>query len=258
MEFRILAIGDIYGAAGVSFIERKLWGIRSLYGADFVVANGENAALTGITPTDARTLFSAGVDVITLGNHALRKREIIQYLDDEANILRPANWSSSAPGHGYTAYNTPKLRVGVINLSGRVDMDTLCDDPFRTADAIIGKLAAEADIIAVDFHAEATSEKNALGYYLDGRVAAVFGTHTHVQTADERVLPQGTGYITDLGMTGPVNSVIGASPARSIAFFRGDYTQGFDAAEGPAALHAALFTIDDAGRTMDVTRVRIE
>lgn len=205
----ILCVGDIVGKPGREFINNNLHRLIKEYKVDFVIANGENCAHgVGITRNTYEELLYAGVDVITLGNHTWAKKEVIEFIEDKSNLIRPANFPFNNPGRGYTIVEKAGFKVAVINLVGRVFMESY-DCPFKKADEILAKLGQEADIIIVDFHAEATSEKLALGWYLDGRVTAVFGTHTHVQTSDERLLPKGTGYITDIGMTGPYNSILG-------------------------------------------------
>lgn len=258
MEFRVLAIGDVCGATGLAFLTKKLWAMRKHYGVDFTVVNGENAAVLGITPAQARSLRDAGADVITLGNHTFSRREIVSYLEDEPYIVRPANWAPDTPGVGMCYYETDRGEVCVINLIGRVGMNVGPASPFDTIDALLAKAQARTKYIIVDFHAEATSEKIAMAYYLDGRASVLFGTHTHVQTADERVFPKGLGYITDLGMTGAVDSVIGVRPAQSVAFFRGSMLTRFEDAGGAAAACGAVFTLDENGRCTDVERIRVE
>lgn len=243
MSVNILAVGDIAGRSGLDILERRLRGIIRLEKIRFTVVNGENAAGIGITPSQARDIFSAGADVITLGNHTWGKREICEELDESSYILRPANFAPQVPGRGSGVYQTSFGDVLVINLIGRCNMDFGPDNPFFEADRLIKN--AGARVVLVDFHAEATSEKLALGNYLDGRVSALWGTHTHVQTSDACVLPKGTGYITDLGMTGPVNSVIGVRPESSISMFLGNPPRRFEPAEGEAKLECAVFEIDE-------------
>lgn len=255
---KLLALGDVCGSAGLEILRRKLWSLRKFYGADFVVANGENAAGNGIMPAQARELFDAGVDVITLGNHGLHKREIATFLDDEPYIVRPANWPGSAPGNGVAVYDTAQSRVCVINLIGRVDMDFRAASPFDTVDALLTKYRKEADVFVVDFHAEATSEKCAMAYHLDGRAGVVFGTHTHVQTADERIFPGGLGFVTDLGMTGAADSVIGVKWEQSLAYFRGDMLVRFEESAKNPRIQGALFTLDGGGKCTAVERVSVE
>lgn len=244
MEFKVLAVGDVVGQPGMERIRRDLRRLIRKTGADFTVVNGENASVVGITPDQAEDILDAGADVVTLGNHSFGKREIVPYLDDSTRILRPANYAPQAPGIGWQVYETRAGDVAVIDLIGRVNMDYTPDNPFLLVEKILKKL--DASLILVEMHGEATSEKLAMGYHLDGKVSAVWGTHTHVPTADARVLPRGTGYVTDLGMTGPAESVLGIRPELSIAKFRGDLTERYRWAEGPTKLEAVLFTLDGA------------
>ena len=254
MELRVLAVGDVVGNPGMERIRKSLrWLIRKT-GADFTVVNGENASVVGLTPRQAEDILDAGADVITLGNHSFSKREIVPYLEDTDRILRPANYAPQTPGRGWAVYETRFGPIGVIDLIGRGNMDYGPDNPFLLVEKLLKKL--DTRLILVELHAEATSEKLAMGYMLDGRVSAVWGTHTHVPTADVRVLPQGTGYITDLGMTGPRNSVLGIRPELSIARFRGDLPERYRWAEGETKLEGALFTIDAAtGKCLKAERV---
>lgn len=244
MELRVLAVGDVVGQPGMERILRDLRRLKRKTGADFTVVNGENASVVGITPDQAEDILDAGADVVTLGNHSFGKREIVPYLDDSTRILRPANYAPQAPGIGWQVYETRAGDVAVIDLIGRVNMDYTPDNPFLLVEKILKKL--DTALILVEMHGEATSEKLAMGYHLDGKVSAVWGTHTHVPTADARVLPRGTGYVTDLGMTGPAESVLGIRPELSIAKFRGDLTERYRWAEGPTKLEAVLFTLDGA------------
>ena len=244
MELRVLAVGDVVGQPGMERIRRDLRRLIRKTGADFTVVNGENASVVGITPDQAEDILDAGADVVTLGNHSFGKREIVPYLDDSTRILRPANYAPQAPGIGWQVYATRAGDVAVIDLIGRVNMDYTPDNPFLLVEKILKKL--DTSLILVEMHGEATSEKLAMGYHLDGKVSAVWGTHTHVPTADARVLPRGTGYVTDLGMTGPAESVLGIRPELSIAKFRGDLTERYRWAEGPTKLEAVLFTLDAA------------
>ncbi len=254
MEFKVLAVGDVVGAPGMERIRRHLRQLKRRTGADFVIVNGENASVVGITPAQAEDILDAGADVITLGNHSFAKREITSYLDDCSRILRPANYAPQVPGRGWQTFETKFGDVAVIDLIGRCNMDYGPDNPFLLAEKILKQV--EAKFIFVEIHAEATSEKLAMGYLLDGRVSAVWGTHTHVPTADARVLPKGTGYVTDLGMTGPRDSVLGIRPELSIAKFRGDLTERYRWADGPTKLEGVLFTIDSAtGKCLRAERV---
>ena len=254
MEFKILTVGDVVGNPGMNRIHRNLRQLKRKTGADFCIVNGENASVVGLTPNQAEDILDAGADVITLGNHSFGKREIVPYLDDCSQILRPANYAPQTPGRGWGIFETRAGDVAVIDLIGRCNMDYGPDNPFLLAEKLLKQI--DTKIILVEFHAEATSEKLAMGYMLDGRVSAVWGTHTHVPTADNQVLPGGTGYVTDLGMTGPKNSVLGIRPDLSIARFRGDLTERYRWAEGPTKLEGVLFTIDSAtGRCLGAERV---
>ncbi len=242
MDFKVLAVGDVVGNPGMDRIVRSLRWLKKRTGADFVVVNGENASVVGMTPQQAEDIFDAGADVITMGNHTYGKRELVSYLEDNSRVLRPLNYAPQAPGRGYGIYETAAGPVAVIDLQGRVNMDYTPDNPFLQAEKILKKI--DTKLILVELHAEATSEKLAMGYMLDGRISALWGTHTHVPTSDAQVLPKGTGYVTDLGMTGPKHSVLGIRPDLSIAKFRGDLPERYRWADGPTKLEAVLFTID--------------
>ena len=255
---RILAVGDVTGVPGLDFLEDHLHKIRKNLNIDFAVVNGENTNVVGIAPRHAERIFDAGANVITLGNHTWAYRDIYEYLDENSRTIRPANFAPQCPGAGYAVVDTPKGRICVINLLGRYGLDANTDHPFSSAENLLSELADEADIFLVDFHAEATSEKRALGYFLDGRVSAVWGTHTHVQTSDASILPKGTGYITDLGMTGPIDSVLGIEVEQSIGKFLGDPPSRYRSAKGPCRLEGAVFEIDDVtGRCLSAEAVRI-
>lgn len=242
MDFKVLAVGDVVGGPGMDRIRRSLRYLKRKTNADFVIVNGENAAVVGMTPQQAEDIFDAGADVITMGNHTFAKRDICDCLDENDRILRPANYAPQVPGRGWGVYETAFGPVAVIDLQGRVSMDYTPDNPFLEVEKILPKLNTK--LILVELHAEATSEKLAMGYMLDGRISALWGTHTHVPTADNQVLPNGTGYVTDLGMTGPQISVLGIRPELSIAKFRGDLTERYRWADGPTKMEAVLFTID--------------
>ena len=244
MDFKVLCVGDVVGNPGMDRIRRSLRYLKRRTGADFVIVNGENAAVVGMTPQQGEDILDAGADVITMGNHTWGKRELVTYLDDCPQIIRPANYAPQVPGWGWAVFDSKAGPVAVIDLIGRCNMDYGPDNPFLMIEKILKKV--DARLILVEFHAEATSEKLAMGYLLDGRVSAVWGTHTHVPTADAQVLPKGTGYVTDLGMTGPKHSVLGIRPELSIAKFRGDLTERYRWAEGPTKMEAVLFTIDAA------------
>ena len=257
MELKVLAVGDVVGEPGLERIRKSLRKLKRDTGADFVIVNGENASNVGMTPRQGDTIFDAGADVITMGNHTFSRREIIPYIEENRYVLRPANLPPQQPGRGWAVYETKCGDVAVIDLIGRVGMDYLPDNPFLLMDRILKKI--DAKIILGEIHAEATSEKLAMGYMLDGRVSAVWGTHTHVPTADPMILPKGTGYVTDLGMTGPAISVIGIQPKLSIDKFRGEMYQRYQSADGPTKLNAVLFTIDaGSGKCTKVERVDIQ
>jgi len=244
----LLTIGDIVGNPGRKVVKELLPKIRRDYSVDMVIANGENSAGGfGITYTVAQELYSYGVDIITMGNHVWSKKEIMSFIDEDSRIIRPANLPKELPGRGSAIVELFNHKVGVINLIGRVFMDPV-DSPFDSVLKEIEKLKDEADIIVVDIHAEATSEKLAMGWFLDGKANVVFGTHTHVQTADERILPNGTGYITDLGMTGPYNSIIGVEKDIIVKKFVTLVPEKFEVAKGEAQFNAAVFEIDDKTR----------
>ena len=254
MEFRVLCVGDVVGGPGMERIRRSLRRLKNSLGADFVIVNGENASVVGITPDQAEDILDAGADVITLGNHSFGKREIVHYMEDSTRILRPANYAPQAPGRGWAVYESRFGDVAVIDLIGRCAMDYTPDNPFLLVEKLLKKITAR--IILVEIHAEATSEKLAMGYMLDGRVSAVWGTHTHVPTADARVLTKGTGYVTDLGMTGPRESVLSIRPDLSIAKFRGDLTERYRWADGPTKLEGVLFTLDaSTGKCLRAERI---
>lgn len=252
----ILAIGDVVGSIGCRFLRQRLPAFKKMKGIDLVIANGENSADgNGLTPVSVQFLYDSGVDVITAGNHSFRRKESYELFDSSEYLIRPANFPSSVPGRGSCIVDMGRVQVGVINLMGTIYMESL-DSPFDTADRL---LADMPKITLIDFHAEATGEKRSFGYYLDGRVSAVFGTHTHVQTADECVLPQGTGYITDLGMTGPIQSVLGVKPELVIEKMRTKMPVRFALAEGDCKMECALFQIDEkSGKAVSVERIQIQ
>ena len=258
MLFRLLAVGDVVGEPGLDYLERHLRSLKKWKDVHFTVVNGENASGVGVTPKQAQLILDSGCDVITLGNHTWNKLQIADFLDECPYILRPGNYTSRVPGRGWGIYGGPRgLRVGVMNLIGRTEMDANFDNPFTVADKALKE--ADADVWFVDFHAEATSEKGAMGFYLDGRVQAVWGTHTHVPTADTQILPQGTGFVSDLGMTGPAVSVLGIPPHQAINRFLWGLPARYEAAEGPCKLNAVLFTVDtDTKQCVAVERVDIQ
>ena len=255
---RFVVIGDIVGRPGRRALRRLLPGLLHETGAEMVIANGENAAGgNGITRAVAAELFGAGVDVITTGNHVWDQKEALELLDEEARILRPANYPAGTPGQGWQVYRTRSGRaVAIVNLAGRVFQADL-DCPFRLAHALVEEIRPRTPIILIDFHAEATSEKQAFAWYMDGRVSAVVGTHTHVQTSDARVLPGGTAYITDLGMTGPRDSVIGVKKELVIRKFLTQMPVRFEVAGGAVQMDGVVIDVDaETGRALDIRAVR--
>ena len=254
----ILFIGDIVGSPGREAIQKLLPALTKEYKLDFVIANAENAAGgSGITPRVAEELFAAGVNVLTSGDHIWKKREIFEMIAQEERILRPANFPAGAPGRGFSLFTSRKgLKVGVVNVNGRVFMEAL-ECPFKTSLRAQEELSKETKIIIVDIHAEATSEKVALGWYLDGRVSAVLDTHTHIQTADEKILPKGSAYITDVGMTGPCDSVIGRRIEDVLERFLTQIPIRFEVARENVQLQGAVLDIDeDTGKARSITRIQ--
>ncbi|MFO7813263.1 MAG: TIGR00282 family metallophosphoesterase [Pelovirga sp.] len=259
MVLKLLFVGDIVGRAGRKALNDNLKGLVNYHQIDLVIANGENAAAGyGLTGPILKELFACGVDVVTSGNHIWDKKEIIPILDREHRLLRPANYPPGLPGRGIGVYETAGgIRIGVCNLEGRVFMKSL-DCPFRAADLLIDELRQATSIILVDFHAEATSEKQALGYYLDGRVSAVIGTHTHVQTADEVILAGGTGYLTDVGMSGSQDAVIGNEKDAALERFLSQMPIRLEVAKNDPQLSAVVLTIDeDSGRCTRIERIQV-
>jgi 2',3'-cyclic-nucleotide 2'-phosphodiesterase len=257
-NLRILFIGDVIGNSGSSLLQASLAGIQNRTAADLTVLNAENASAgRGLTPATAKTLFEMGVDVLTSGNHIWNRDKIYPMLEEQPYLLRPLNYPPGAPGHGSCVFRTPGGdAIGILNLQGRSFMFPI-DCPFRAADTEIERLNREGvRVILIDFHAEATAEKLALGRYLDGRVSALLGTHTHVQTADETVLPNGTAYITDVGMTGPWDSVIGMDTDSAILRFRTQLPVPYRASDSPAFLNAVLVETDAAtGKAVRIERI---
>lgn len=251
----ILVIGDIVGDSGVNMAINHVRNLKKEYGAQFCIINGENACSNnGLTKEKAQILFDSGADVITLGNHAFRQKEIIDILEENDSLIRPVNFPKGTPGKGYTIKSVGRKKIAVINALGRIYMDYY-DCPFTKIDELLEEISA--DIIIVDFHAEATSEKQALAWHLDGRISALFGTHTHVQTADARVLLNGTGYISDIGMTGPYNSCLGVRREIIIDRFMKCIPQKFEFAKGEAQLNGAVFKINDNNKTEEVITINI-
>ena len=257
MAFRVLAVGDVCGQPGLDMLERRLKDLKKERNINFTVVNGENANVVGITPKQADQIFRAGADVITLGNHTWTRTELQPYLDVRTKMLRPANFGPQCPGRGIAVYSTAFGDVCVLNLMGRFTLDTNTDNPFVIADGFMEEIKEK--IILVDFHAEGTSEKLAMGYMLDGRASAVWGTHTHVQTSDACVLPKGTGYISDLGMTGAIHSVLGIDVEQSIGKFMGDPPRRYESGKGQTKLEGCIFDIDpETGRCLSAEGIRIK
>jgi hypothetical protein len=252
----VLFVGDIVGNPGRKLINEKLKDLKEEYCYDMCIANGENSANgNGITYYIANELYNAGVNVITLGNHTWAKREVMNFLDSECRIVRPANYPKGLPGNGSTVITINDKKVGIINVMGRVYMDNL-DCPFRAVEREIEYIQDYTNIIIVDFHAEATSEKNALKWFLNGKVTCLIGTHTHVQTADERILNQGTAYITDVGMTGPSDGVIGIDKNIIIQKFLTLLPSRYEVAKGKVQLNAVLIDVDEiTGKATNIKRI---
>ncbi len=249
---KILTIGDVVSKQGCDYLMQKLPALKREFAADLVIVNGENSAIgNGILPQSARFIFDCGADVITLGNHSLKRMEIYPFLEENEYIIRPANYHPSAPGKGMTIIDKGYIRVAVINLQGAIYLEPI-RNPFDVIDELINEAEkADCRIIIIDFHAEATSEKRGMGYYIDGRVSAIFGTHTHVQTSDNQILPNGTGYITDIGMTGPLHSVLGVSTGLAIEKMKTGLPVRFKNEDGPCTIEGCLFDIDNkTGKTV--------
>lgn len=242
---KVLAVGDIVGESGVKKLKEILPSIKEEENIDFVITNGENSAGgMGITEKNLKDILEAGTDVITMGNHTWGKKEIFKFIN-HPKLLRPANYPKGIPGKGMGIYEVNDKKIAVMNFIGRVDINILTENPFLLAKEMIEEIKNKVDMIFIDFHAEATAEKIAMGRYLDGKITALFGTHTHVQTADEQILPEGTGYITDLGMTGPKNSVIGMDIQASIKRFETTLPEKYKLAEGTCIFNAVIFDIDE-------------
>jgi len=257
---KVLFIGDIIGEPGRKALRQGLHKLVERLKIDFIIANAENAAGGfGITPSIGEEIFSLGVNVLTSGNHIWDKKDAVTYIAQEKRLLRPANYPEDVPGNGSIIAETPDgERIAVLNVSGRVFMN-LIDCPFRASKREIHKLKEQANVIVVDFHAEATSEKLAIGWFLDGEISAVIGTHTHVQTADETVLPKGTAYITDVGMTGPIDSVIGVKKEQIIGKFLTSMPVRFETAKGQAVFSAVMIDIDsNSGKANSIQRLQLK
>ena len=253
---KILAVGDLVGEGGVKKLKELLPKIREEEKIDFVIVNAENSAGgMGITTKIFNELKALNIDAMTMGNHTWGKKDIFTFIDDP-KLLRPANYPNNVPGKGYGIYTCKGKKICVVNLIGRTDMNVLSENPFQKMQEILKEVRSQADIIILDFHAEATAEKIAMGYYLDGKITAMFGTHTHVQTADEKILENGTGYITDIGMTGPIKAVIGMDIAVSIKRFETTLPERYKLAEGNCMLNGCIFEINDEScRVEKITRV---
>lgn len=243
---KILTIGDVVSKQGCDYLRQKLPLLKREFSADLTIVNGENSAVgNGILPQTAKFIFDCGADVITLGNHSLRRPEIYPFLDENEYIIRPANYHPSAPGRGMTIIDKGFIKIAIINLQGAVFLEPI-RNPFETIDDMLEKAKAEdCRIIIIDFHAEATSEKRGMGYYVDGRASVLFGTHTHVQTSDNQILPNATGYITDIGMTGPLHSVLGVSTERAIEKMKTGLPVRFKNDDGPCTIEGCVFEIDN-------------
>ncbi len=255
---KILAIGDVVGSEACKFLRSKLYTLKQTKNIDLVIANGENCADgNGVTPAGADFLFESGVDIITLGNHTFRRPEFYSYLESKHGIIRPANFPEGTVGDGYIIYDMGRTSVCVINLIGQTYLDAF-DCPFRKLDEILAK-ENMPKIVLVDFHAEASGEKRAMGFYADGRVSAFFGTHTHVPTADLCILPNGTGYITDIGMTGAIDSVLGVKPELIIKYLKTKLPVRFENQQGSQKMDCVIFEIDEkTGKTIKAERLTIK
>ena len=255
----ILCIGDVVGKIGCEFLRKNLPAIKKHYGIDFCIVNGENSAEgNGISSASAEHIFTSGADVITGGNHTLRRSEIYEKLEENPFLLRPANYSFAVAGKGMSICDLGRVQVAVINVLGTVYMDSL-NSPFETCDKLIEEAKENgAKVIIVDFHAEATSEKRALGFYLDSKVTAIFGTHTHVQTNDAQILPGGTAYITDVGMTGVKQSVLGVKPEISIARIKDKLPLRYENAGGDAIMSGIIISLDSSYKVTDIKTINIE
>ena len=255
---KILAVGDIVGSIGLKKLKEVLPMLKKENNIDFVIVNGENVAGgMGITEKDFNAILGAGANVVTLGNHTWAKKDVFSFIDNE-RLIRPANYPKGVPGNGYGIYNCNDKKIAVISLMGRTNINILTENPFLEVDNIIEKIKNEVDYIVVDFHAEATAEKIAMGHYLDGRINILFGTHTHTQTADEMILPKGTAYITDIGMTGPKNSVIGMDIEASLKRFITTLPERYKLAEGEAIFNGCIFDIKkNKSRIEKISRINL-
>ncbi len=253
---KILAIGDLVGEIGLEKLEKEISKIKEENNIDFIIVNGENVAEgMGITAKQFEKILACGADAVTMGNHTWGKKDIFSFIN-APKLIRPANYPEGVCGKGYGIYECKGKKIAVINLIGRTDMNVLSENPFLVVNKIIEKIKDKVDVIVVDFHAEATAEKIAMSYYLDGKVQVLFGTHTHVQTADERITEKGTGYITDIGMTGPKNSVIGMEVEASLKRFVTSLPEKYRVAKGETMLNGCIFEIDDETcKTKKITRI---
>ena len=252
----ILAVGDIVGNSGVNKLKNELQDIKNKYNIDFVIVNGENAAEgMGITIKNFKDILSAGADCITMGNHTWGKKEIFQIID-EPQLLRPLNYPEGVCGKGYNLFNCENKKIAVINAMGRAEINVQTENPFIQVKKVVDEIKNKVDIILLDFHAEATAEKQAMAYFLDGEITAMFGTHTHVQTADEKILEKGTGYITDIGMTGPKNSVLGMDRDAALKRFLTALPEKYKIAEGETMLNGCIFKLDDnTNKVIQIERI---
>lgn len=255
---RLLFIGDIVSKPGRHIIKKNLPLLKEKYKLDFVIANAENAAGgNGLTAQIANELFDYGINFITMGNHTWDKKELIHYIENEEKIIRPLNYPSGTPGRGFKTLVKNNINITIVNIQGRIYMQPI-DCPFRAMDIVLDKVSLDSSIIIVDFHAEATSEKVAMGYYLDGKVSAVLGTHTHIQTADDKILPNGTAYITDVGMTGPYESVLGIKKENIISRFINQMPNRFEIATGASQLNGIFLEINDVtGKALKIERIQM-
>ena len=256
---KILAVGDIVGESGVKKLKEELPRIKKEENIDFVITNGENSAGgMGINERNFNDILEAGTNVVTMGNHTWAKKDIFKFID-HPQILRPANYPKGVVGKGLGIYECKNKKIAVMNFMGRVDINILTENPFLLAKDMVNDLQGKVDIIVIDFHAEATAEKIAMARYLDGKITCIFGTHTHVQTADEQILPEGTAYITDIGMTGPKNSVIGMNAEASIKRFETTLPEKYRLADGDCIFNAVIFEIDDnTNKVKTIKRINIK
>lgn len=255
---KILCIGDVTSPKGVEHLKKNLWRVRGEKGIDFCIVNAENAALiTGASARDAETLFSSGADCLTGGNHTMRQRSVYTYLDDTEAILRPINFGDTAPGHGYTILDCNGYKLMVINAMGNINIEPVLDNPYTYIDRALEREAGGYDLAILDIHAEATGEKAAIGYAYDGRINVIFGTHTHVPTCDETILPNGSGYISDVGMCGESGGVLGMDPSLVIKQLRSRMPIKFEAAKGEPFATGAIFDVDEStGKVRGIERIK--